>query len=177
MCPSCRTPALVAHLRPEKALFESMQHFRGARNGLLAVVNNNAGPSIEEANEPAVKRPKTGTAITAKIAHGLFHNQSRDFIKKAIEQLTACCPVVSRLKTDGDKETLEKRHKNFVHLYNAQLNSPNPLTLEQVVAEIHRREAARSAELQRNGKSNTIVEKLKNGEVSICKSYVYLLIN
>ena len=144
-----------------------MQHFRAARGGLLSIVSQNPEKSLPGAPKSStIKKQKTGTLITNKIPQGHFHKQSRDVIKKAIEKLTEMCPITSRLRTDGDRDVLERRHKDFVHLHNAQLDSPTPLTLEQVVAEVHRREAARVAEVKRiGGKSNEAVEKLKMGEV------------
>ena len=167
ICPSCRAPAQVSHLRTEKTLFDMMQHFRLARSELIEAVTGAPVVGVSAAEQTGNRKTRGGTSITRKVAQGHFHKQSREVIKKAIEKLTEGCPVSSRLRTDGDREILERRHKDFVHLHNAQLDSPNPLTLEQVVAEVHRREAARVAESKRMGKSSGVVEKMRKGEVRL----------
>jgi hypothetical protein len=143
-----------------------LQLFRAARPGVLEAVSG-AAPAAAAA-EPIVgtsRRPKAGTVIIKKISQGLFHKQSREAVKKAVEKLTEGLLPASRLKIDGDRDALEKRHKDFVHLHNAQVDSPSPLTMEQVVTEVHRREAARNVETKRTGKTDDAVDKMKNGEV------------
>lgn len=142
-----------------------MEHFCTARPELLQAVKGAHTTSASSASgQSAKKKSIKGTLVTKKISQGLFHKQSRDAIKKAVQKLTEGCKTTS-LRTDGDRDALEKRHKDFVHLHNAQLDSPNPLTIEQVVAEVHRREAARGAEMRRVGKASDVVEKMKHGEV------------
>lgn len=131
----------------------------------MAAVADTPDSATINAEQGPGKRCRPGTAITRKIAQGLFHKQSKEIIKKAIEKLTEGAAAGCKLRTEGERDVLERRYKDFVHLHNAQLDSPNPLTLEQVVAEVHRRETARLVEAKRSGKMSTSVEKLKNGEV------------
>lgn len=151
-----------------------MSHFKAGRAELLGAVLAIPYAAAAVGEEGVKNKPRTGTSITRKIAQGHFHKQSREIIKKALEKLTEGCAVSYRIRTDGDRDILEKRHKDFVHLHNAQLDSPDPLTLEQVVAEVHRRESARTVEAMRSGKKSVDFEKLKNGEVSQLVEFILI---
>ena len=64
-------------------------------------------------------------------------------------------------------ETMERRYRDFVHLNNAQLGNNNPLSLDQMVTEITRRENAKNGNVKKGSKSKSvqIAEDLKSGKV------------
>ncbi len=165
-CPSCRDRTGPDKLRPEKKLAEVITLFKGARDELLAALSGAAAkPAVQGGMLGGVRSSKSssGKAVTKKLPQGLFHGSSRDAVKKYLERLTEGSSV--HLKTEGDKETLERRCKDFIHLHNAQLDAMNPMTVEQVVNEIHKREQARINEAKKGLKSTRTVEALRNGEV------------
>lgn len=63
-------------------------------------------------------------------------------------------------------ETLERRYRDFVHLNNAQLGNSNPLTLDQMVTEITKRENAKDGNAKKGIKSVQIAKDLRSGKVS-----------
>ncbi len=161
-------------LRAEKTLVELLINFKDARNSLLNLVKGeHADQSSSSVNSKSVSKKPKGTTITKKLAQMHFHKQSRDAVKKSLEKLTEGASV--HLKTDGDKDLLEKRHKDYIHLHNAQLESVNPLTVEQVVAEVHRRETAKGIEAKKAIKSSSTVEALRNGNVILYSRYCFYL--
>lgn len=61
---------------------------------------------------------------------------------------------------------LERRYRDFVHLHNAQLGSPSPLSVDQMVTEITRRENAKNGSAKKGIKSVQIAKDLKSGKVN-----------
>ena len=94
-----------------------------------------------------------------------FHQQPREKVRAALEKLCASCPI--KIRTDGDKEALERRHMEFVHLNNAQLMSTSPMTLREMVEEINRRENNRDKEKRKlDARTAKMLADLKDGKVS-----------
>jgi hypothetical protein len=91
---------------------------------------------------------------------------SKDKLRKAIEKL--CISSRIKLRTDGDKDVLERRYREFVHLNNAQIGSIDPLGVEAIVKEINTRETRKEREAKKSEITGRMkaVEGLKNGIVS-----------
>ncbi len=170
--------ALASHLRPEKSVVELVHHFRSARSDLLKLIRSTRciGNESSASNELAPSVPTTVAAskkiisnkvpyTVKKLAQPHFYKQSRESVKSALERLTEGSTV--HIRADGDKEALERRYKDFVHINNAQLDAPNPLSVEQIVAEVHRRENARITEAKRAIKTSSVVEAMRNGQVNV----------
>jgi hypothetical protein len=163
---------------------ELVGHFRASRQGLLDLVRG-AGRGETSASEereasapappPPPKKVVKGTFNLKKLAQPHFYKQSRETVKSALERLTE--GAGSHLRTDGDKDALERRYKDFVHINNAQLDAPEPLSVEQIVAEVHRRENARLTEAKRATKTSAVVEAMRSGQVRrlpMCACRVFL---
>ena len=74
---------------------------------------------------------------------------------------------------EGEKEAIERRYRDIVHLFNAQIGSfaSSVLTLEQVVAEVKKKEMAMKV-TENSHKSSlsslaVVKEKMLAGEVII----------
>lgn len=183
-CPTCREAAIPAQLRVSKDLIEIVSLYQDLRAELLQMVRGQQQQSIasiatdfsEEENEEergdsdrrgsqsngGVGRRDQRSEIK-RLPSKLFHIETKEKVKKALEKLTEHCPVKIRL--DGDKEALVKRYTEFVHLNNAQVSAKNPLTLAEIVSELHRREKSLEFHQTMSKRSNHLIEKIKSGQV------------
>jgi len=62
---------------------------------------------------------------------------------------------------------LERRFRELVHLINAQVDSNQPQSFEEVVLKVNEMENAREQEAKKAVRTNYKLEKLKNGEVEL----------
>jgi hypothetical protein len=186
-CPTCREAAVPSQLRVSKDLIEIVNLYQDLRAELLHVIRGNektnslttdqSGEEDEDEEREENERKRTpsnggnGRRDQRKLTNGeikrlpskLFHIETKEKVKKALEKLTENCPVKIRL--DGDKETLVKRYTEFVHLNNAQVSAKNPLTLPEIVNELHKREKNLEFHQTMSKRSNHLVEKIKSGQV------------
>ena len=121
------------------------------------------------------EKVSTGTMILKRIPHYVFHGYSKEKVKKVIDEHTKSSNI--KLRMDGNKETLEKRFREFVHLNNAQVDGINPLSFEEVIRQVNNRETAKEIEAKKSINTLDKLEKLKNGEVSYQFCYYIKLFN
>jgi hypothetical protein len=65
----------------------------------------------------------------------------------------------------GTKEDLKRKYREIVHLNNAQIGSPMPMSLSDVIQEVNRREHARCSAAKLDLFTSNKVEKIKQGKV------------
>ena len=70
-----------------------------------------------------------------------------------------------KLRYDGEKDTIERRFREFIHLHNSQIGAISPLSFEEVAQQINENEALREKEIKKNFNTSHKIEKLKYGEV------------
>lgn len=171
ICPSCRAKADSFDLKKNTVLSNIVRSFRNLRPDILRlteschVSNTIADDSCifvgksSAASSIVVK----GIAICKRIPHFSFHGMKKDKVKTTLTQLTAESKVKIRL--DGDKDILERRLREFIHLHNAQIGSEDPLSLEGVIKALNDSETQLEKESFKNSRSTGKLEKVKNGEV------------
>lgn len=163
----------MPQLRPSRDVDTIVRQFTSLRPALLTLVKGaEAMPSLDT----STLRPRSGrrqhmlnTSVDEplrRLAPLSFHQQPREKVRAALDKLCASCPV--KIRTDGDKEALERRHMEFVHLNNAQLMSASPMTLREMVEEINRRENNRDKEKRKlDARTAKMLADLKDGKVLI----------
>lgn len=169
VCPSCREKADSADLKVNRAMASTVSLFTKLRKELFTQLNSTNDGSdsdfeiLDLANVKSISRHQSGssTVITQRIPHFSFHGMSKDKVKKTIDKLLENCR--SKLRMDGDKDVLERRLREVVHLNNAQINALQPLTLDQVVRYVNERENAKEAEARKSAKTLDKIERLKEG--------------
>jgi hypothetical protein len=172
-CAVCREPADSFDLRKNTVVCNAVQCFQGVRGGLLDILRSRGTKASSDDDCFEVADPKlaastcssaTGIAITKRVAHFSFHLMKRDKVKATLIQLSGESRV--KLRADGDKETMEKRVREFVHLHNAQIGSAKPLSLEQVIRAVNDNETQLDREASKSARTVNKLEKVRNGEVS-----------
>ncbi|XP_015271052.1 PREDICTED: E3 ubiquitin-protein ligase RAD18 [Gekko japonicus] len=98
--------------------------------------------------------------------------QKRRFLPKVVYNLLSDRDLRKRLKqyglsTHGTKQQLIKRHQEFVHMYNAQCDSLNPKSVEEIVKELENNERTRAQlESKMAGKDRlTFANHLEENEI------------
>ncbi len=171
ICPSCREKADSADLKVNRTLASIVSSFKKLRKELHSTLTANEtenSSDVEIVENPKNKkvcnqaRDAASTVITQRIPHYSFHGLSKDKVKKTIEKLTENCKV--KLRMDGDKDVLERRLREVIHLNNAQINALQPLTLDQVVRLVNDGDNAKDAEAKKSARSVSRLEKFKGGE-------------
>jgi hypothetical protein len=170
-CAVCREAADSFDLRKNTVVCDAVQSFRGMRTGLIDLLRNRATKANldDDCIEIVDSRPKNisaianGIAITKRLAHFSFHGMKREKVKATLVQLSGESRV--KLRMDGEKETMEKRVREFVHLHNAQIGSARPLSLEQVIRAVNDNETQLDRESSKSARTVNKFEKVKNGEV------------
>jgi hypothetical protein len=151
-CPACKVKADAAHLRPDRAMSNLVQMYKTIRPMLLSTIETDVAlgrssdyesTSSNVCSKPQRKEPSNGSKvyIATKIPQRHFHGMAREKVKKCIDAL--CEGSSLKLRVDGDKDVLEKRYRDFVHLNNAQVDKEAPMSLEALVRECTKREAMR----------------------------------
>lgn len=171
-CPICRAKADTFDLRKNTTLAIVVEHFRGLRKGLVdALTHTKSGGGSNFSTAAASEAGKrqilagAGKEITTRLTQFNLHGLSKDKVKKIIEQATKDSRV--KLRLDGDKDALERRLKDLVHLHNSQLGAINPLSLDQVIEKINVQSIVMEKEQQKAYKTISSVEKLKNGQETV----------
>jgi hypothetical protein len=152
---------------------EVVQLFQALRSELLILVNHSkrkhhiSAADVSPLADPIAPDSSARSHFSSEVRRlppRLFHIETKDKVRKALEKLTENCSVKIRL--DGDKEALVKRYTEFVHLNNAQLSAKTPLSLNEIVNELHRREKALEINSSVFKRGQSVVEKIKLGQVS-----------
>lgn len=164
VCPICKAKADTFDLRKNVNLAIAVEHFGEFRADLAAALSRTATASSSDKPIGARTLVKSGKEITTRLPQFNLHGLSKDKVKKTIDQTTKDSRI--KLRLDGDKEALDKRLKDFVHLHNAQIGALHPLSLDQVVEKINIQSLAVDKENAKAAKTLTSVEKLKNGHES-----------
>ena len=184
-CPMCRSPATLPSARPARLLKEIIAQYTSVRGDLIAAVKSKKGTKEEEKKE---EKKKEETDLTSSSSfHGKDFLPSRPLsiphlhgLNKARMKalITSLCKEVKSASLlsficEGEKEAIERRYRDIVHLFNAQIGSlaSSVLTLEQVVAEVKKREMAMKV-TENSHKSSlsslaVVKEKMLAGEVII----------
>jgi hypothetical protein len=170
ICPSCREKAVVSQLRVSRDLIDIVQYFKDARPGVLKLLNQDVDltdmkPTSSNRRKSSANSADDDVVTIQRLPQRVFHIESKGKVKKALEKLTEHCSV--KIRTDGDKDALVKRYSEFVHLNNAQLSSKHPLSVAEIVAELHRRERALEKTSHASRRTEQLVKELKSGHVSV----------
>lgn len=174
-CPSCKESAYAEHLRPARTLASVVGQFKLLKPELIHLCSRpkQAGAAAPNSRSRSTKAAAaksdnflSGDTDIKRVVAMNFHGMTKDKVKKQLD--AACSRSSSKLRLDGDKDTLEKRYREFVHLNNAQLLHPTPLTFAQVVDEVTRRENSKDSELKKSAKDVKKIENLKKGNVCWC---------
>lgn len=164
-CPSCRFKSQLSDLRPNRQLSEIVESFSTLRNELCkCLVEDKCNSKSSDSKSFTKNSSSVGigkTKITKKIPFHNFHGESRDKTRRFIQD--NCSTSKVQLNLDGEKKVLENRFRQFLYLHNAQLDAINPLSLEEVIIEINRREQALSNELKKSANFHRIVQDIKEG--------------
>ena len=157
-------------LKPATFLSDIIQRFKEVRADLLAICMENHQDSAlsnsETTNNSKINKIDNRKPVK-RIVPTSFLKQSRDKIKKALEKLTEGYEL--KLRTDGDQDALSRRHREFVHLYNAQvdLDENVALSVVEIIREVNRREEARASAQRSVKHTANVIEQLKNGKVGL----------
>lgn len=172
VCPSCREKCDSSDLVVNRCLAVSVASFNSIRDDLAVLLSlatstdsNTNTKSNDKINKKKDCKLSSGTLIVKRFPHYNFHGCTKDKVKKVIDDHMKNSRV--KLRTDGDKDAMERRFREFIHLSNAQVDSINALTFEEVVKQVNNREIARELEAKKSIKTISKLEKLKNGEVVI----------
>jgi hypothetical protein len=113
-----------------------------------SVGQNAFNSTINSSSSHKDKVPRRETNNESKTPHEVvripqkhFHGMSKDKVKKCVEAL--CEGSTLKLRLDGEKDALERRHRDFVHLHNSQIGKDKPMSIEAIVKECTKREAMR----------------------------------
>lgn len=153
ICPACREKSDSFDLRKNVPLANLVEKYNGLRKHLHRFIitsstNNNTNHLDLTASPVNIKSSKRnqnqtvprGAVITTRIAQYNFHGMSKDKVRKVIDDVTKQSRI--KLRTDGDKDALERRLRELIHLINAQLGANHPMTLDEVVNTINQNEQA-----------------------------------
>jgi hypothetical protein len=170
-CAVCRETADTFDLRKNTVVCNAVQCFRGMRTNLMDLLASKGTKADVDDDCIEVVNPKlatgsssqSGIVITKRVPHFSFHGLKRDKVKSTLVQLSGESRV--KLRMDGEKEAMEKRVREFVHLYNAQIGSARPLSLEQVIKAVNDNETQLDRESSKTARTINKLEKVKNGEV------------
>lgn len=170
ICPSCKEKAEVFDLKRNCSLASAVASFKRMRKSLHSnLVMAPTNSSLSDVNFKELKNMKSepivGTLITKRMPHYSFHGLKKDKVKKIIEQVT--CDSKVKIRTDGDKDALERRLRELIHMNNAQVGSDKPMTFEKVIKYVNDNETKREKEISKSTRLAKKLEKIKNGEVII----------
>jgi hypothetical protein len=179
-CPICNEICAPHDLRIERTLAEVISTYSSVRKTLLDLVEGTS--DVYSNNDISMKKSsipmnanyidlvdddeKKQPLIITKISFMQTKNLNAKAMKECLLNLvTKIMKANNRINVDGDKEALERRYRELIHLHNAQIGSDTPLTVNQIVHEINKREKARSEEFFKSKSSLKKIETLKNGNI------------
>ena len=157
-------------MKVNRTLASATLAYKDARSdifaSMLADSNRDSYSNSSSSSSTLGRRSREGhTLITRRMPPLSFHNKPKKFIKESIEKFCSASKVKPCL--DGDQEELVRFYKEMIHLHNAQIGSMEPLSLDDVVKEINKKEALRKKESKNTIASKALATRMVNGEVSI----------
>ena len=137
ICPACRVKATSDQLKPSIAFSMIMENYLIVRKDIYQLMNDMKAtiPIISDTAEEPIELNCNTNSTIRKVPHAHFHGLSKEKARNILER--ACQTTNCKLRMDGDKDTLEKRYREFVHLNNSQIGSLHPLTLDEVCQVTH----------------------------------------
>ena len=174
-CPSCREKADPFDMRKNTLIATVVEHYKNARKDIFdlliqqkttvvavaeddveAATGSSRSSSRRVKDQPPPHIPvgsthvngnHRGHKITSKLTHFHLHGLSKEKVKKIIEDVTKESKI--KLRVDGEKEALERRLRELVHLANAQIDAENPLTLDEAIQSINQQVKSKETETKR----------------------------
>jgi len=184
-CPICSELCVPNDMRKERAITDIITAYSSIRKTLLELVESASDVNDEEINMKSSIISKNSNVNYIDLVEGdekkpspilnkLSLNQTKTLNLKAMKEclsnlVTKIMKSNVKINLDGDKETLENRYRELIHLHNAQIGSDIPLTVNQVVNEINKRSKARSIEILKSKSTLKKIESLKNGNTAVSK--------
>ena len=160
-------------MKPIKFLANIVENFKSLRNDLCDVLHScpeNGNDTVNDSTDGISGRQKSlngkSTKIVNKIPFRNFHGESLGKIKDIITSSIKGYQSHSTLDLHGDKDALDKRYRQFVHLHNAQVDSPTPISLEEVIYQVNRMDNSIQYESKISKSMATAIDAMKNGHVS-----------
>ena len=183
-CPICQDVCTPHDLRIERTLAEVISTYGSIRKTLLELVEGNSSDSLDDITikrstsnlksnyidlvDSDVKKPPP--VIVSKLSFMQTKNLNLKAMKECLLNVVIKTMKAStKINAEGDKDALERRYRELIHLHNAQIGSDTPLTVNQIVSEINKREKARSDEFFKSKSSLKKIETLKSGNIGIFK--------
>ncbi len=178
-CPTCKEKAEVGHLKADRPLAMVIMNYKKVRNELLDLLKGNDNKdsdkkrkrkgvithSDDDDNEMIISKSKQ----IERIPPLSLHNLTALKLKQLITDLCSKKCRYSKPRLDGDKAKLESRYREIVLLNNAQLESLEPLTFDEVIEQVNEAETCRDKANKRyntsnneNVKSKDFAEMIKN---------------
>ena len=155
-------------MKPNRNLAAVVLAFKDARPSILSQIILNIDASSAVGSNSGTSRGKRGREdnilVTQKMTYKSFHGKSKKYVKDTIDSLCSSSKVKPCL--DGDQVELEKLYRELIHLNNAQLGSIEPMSFEDVIKEINKRESFKRKEAKNNVNAKLQAEKMIKGEVS-----------
>ncbi len=173
-CPICRSGVETKYMRLNHELVSIIESFKSMRKTLQShLVKANSECCDCKVQETSSSRSSSrrgphqqGTFIRKKVPLRSFHDVPLNKVRDALLSVSSNPSGIS-LSTSGDKTALERRYRMFMHLHNAQIDSPTPLLLEEVIKQINSEEQAAFIEAHKETASSATLNALKNGKVNI----------
>lgn len=162
VCPACREKAETADLKVNRNLSTFVASFKSMRKDLLNVLNSSESKTNNDVEVVNIKKKDRRNIVVERITHFNFHGMSKDKVKKTIDGVLK--NTKNKLRSDGDKDALERRFREVVHMNNAQIGSDQPLSLDEIVKLVNDQETLKENEAKKSIKSVTKLEKLRSGE-------------
>ena len=156
--------------RPARLIKELLLHYKLAREQLiLAVEKTSEILKVSETHKPMMGRQfQDNRILSIPHFHSLNKKQARQLLAqlcKDIEQTH----VVSYL-LEGEKDQIEKRYREIVHLNNAQHGSFHPMSFEKVVESVYKTEIDLKQERSKARQLHDVKTKMLQGETTLSVS-------
>jgi hypothetical protein len=150
ICPSCRVKGEINDLKKNITLSNAVIQYKQLRNTLFSSLKENSSRRLS--SSPSVSSSSTflaskyneilGYKITSKVPPFHYHGLNKEKIKKYLDELTKHSRI--KLRIDGcDKDMIEKRIRDLVHVINAQVDADQPLSLDAVIKKQNDEEESR----------------------------------
>ncbi len=171
-CPTCKEKAELGHLKADRPLAMVIMNYKKVRNELLDLLKGNENSqsdkkrkrkgavahSDDDDDEMVISKSKQIERIPPLSLHNLTALKLKQLI---IDLCNKKCQY-SKPRLDGDKAKLESRYREIVLLNNAQLESLEPLTFDEVVEQVNEAETCRDKANKKYNTSNNENVKSKD---------------
>lgn len=172
-CPTCKEKAELGHLKADRPLAMVIMNYKRVRNELLNLLKGNENKDCDKKrkrkgalgsiaddddDEIVVSKSKQIERIPPLSLHNLTALKLKQLI---IDLCNKKCQY-SKPRLDGDKAKLESRYREIVLLNNAQLESLEPLTFDEVVEQVNEAETCRDKANKKYNTSNNENVKSKD---------------